>query len=411
MLDYKQIIHNRLSRVTHYKGTIVVLILSILYYGTIALYYSSRIDTTCMNPYPEARSYDTFYYLTLINNNGMDFWLIRHPLIVQFYKSYGSLLSFLGANVNLLSYIIVSCVLLSCSNALIYIILRKNIVSVRVAMVMLFSSFSHTILLSTQIESFPITCFSSILTVYIVTSKRVNVIWDNLLFAVMTGATSTNAVKFILMKVVVAIKEKWGGQKFVVNISKSVILFCILWSYPLYILLNKLYYNGLSMDLILSDTMKYVTAMDDRLLMFMNGFVCDSICFHPDNIAYNNPHGDLGSYDNIFMYIPILIIYSLAIYGGIKYFRHIVVRLLLCCFFTDLFFNQIVGYGVNQSWIVCGGWLFVIPILIGYAINGIKNQRLRKLFVYLFCSLSIFLATHNIYLFVESLSHPNPYTC
>ncbi len=388
----------KIARSAILKPGFWVFVVSFIFFIILGVLYSVYIDTASI---PEARGYESFHYIYMFRFRPLSFWHFRHPLYVLFFKPYSWILAQLGISTKMF-FIVTSALALSLSNWLIYKILLKEKLSISnaITVVILFSSFAHILLLSTQVETFVLTMLFSLLCIYLIQIKRDNTLSDNLLFALLTGVTSTNSIKFFLLNLCNAKSIKQYCAKCI----KSIWLFILLFTIPLIGLYKRIVIEGLDLSTaILGDTFEYTTTEGNRLLMFINGFICDPICFHSQDVFYANTSGDLGAYNSWWCYIPVIFILCMVGYGIFFNYKNKVVQMALVCVLVDFFFTQVLGYGVDQPWIACGGWLFAIPIIYGVALHHVRNTNVKKILVGITIVIALCLFGHNLEAMYSSL--------
>jgi putative membrane protein len=92
----------------------------------------------------------------------------------------------------------------------------------------------------------------------------------------------------------------------------------------------------------------------------------------------------------------IVLLFLCGIYAGIKQ------RLLwitLTCFALDVILYLGLGFGINEVYIMASGWIYIIPISVGYLINSLKDKS--RLLVTLFISiLTLYFIVYNTTVFL-----------
>ena len=107
-------------------------------------------------------------------------------------------------------------------------------------------------------------------------------------------------------------------------------------------------------------------------------------------------------YDTIFNYIVEAITLLLALAGIWIGRRHRFLWLCLSCFGFDMFIHLILGFGLNEIFIMAPHFMFVLPIAIAYLFKNVHWQWLRLAVVFL----TIYLLAYNGYLLTNFLLTP-----
>ena len=76
--------------------------------------------------------------------------------------------------------------------------------------------------------------------------------------------------------------------------------------------------------------------------------------------------------------------------------------LCLSCFAFDMFIHIILGFGINEVFIMAPHWLFVLPIATAYLLKSIRHQSLRVVITLL----ALYLFIYNGYLLTDFLLSP-----
>ncbi len=130
----------------------------------------------------------------------------------------------------------------------------------------------------------------------------------------------------------------------------------------------------------------------------------ESIQLHPDYLLGDTLRGRpvLVYYNNPLNYTIEAVIVALFIAGIWFGRRHRFLWMALCGFGFDMFIHMILGFGLNEVYIMGAHWLFVIPISIAYIIKVLDRKKLliaRGLIVLL----SAYLLIYNITLITKYL--------
>ena len=107
-------------------------------------------------------------------------------------------------------------------------------------------------------------------------------------------------------------------------------------------------------------------------------------------------------YDTIFNYIIEGLILLLALAGIWTGRRRRFLWLCLSCFGVDMFIHLILGFGLNEIFIMAPHFMFVLPIATAYLFSRVRWQWLRLTVVFL----TIYLLVYNGYLLTDFLLSP-----
>ena len=107
-------------------------------------------------------------------------------------------------------------------------------------------------------------------------------------------------------------------------------------------------------------------------------------------------------YDTMFNYIIEALILLLALAGIWTGRRRRFLWLCLSCFGVDMFIHLILGFGLNEIFIMAPHFIFVLPIATAYLFKSVNWQWLRLAVVFL----TIYLLVYNGYLLTDFLLTP-----
>lgn len=107
-------------------------------------------------------------------------------------------------------------------------------------------------------------------------------------------------------------------------------------------------------------------------------------------------------YDTVFNYIVEALILLLALAGIWVGRKHRFLWLCLSCFGVDMFIHLILGFGLNEIFIMAPHFMFVLPIATAYLFKSVNWQWLRLAVVFL----TIYLLVYNGYLLTDFLLTP-----
>jgi hypothetical protein len=107
-------------------------------------------------------------------------------------------------------------------------------------------------------------------------------------------------------------------------------------------------------------------------------------------------------YDTVFNYIVEALILLLALFGIWVGRKHRFLWLCLSCFGFDMFIHLILGFGLNEIFIMAPHFMFVLPIATAYLFSRVRWQWLRLAVVFL----TVYLLVYNGYLLTDFLLSP-----
>ena len=107
-------------------------------------------------------------------------------------------------------------------------------------------------------------------------------------------------------------------------------------------------------------------------------------------------------YDTVFNYIVEALILLLALAGIWVGRKHRFLWLCLSCFGFDMFIHLVLGFGLNEIFIMAPHFMFVLPIATAYLFSRVRWKWLRLAVVFL----TIYLLVYNGYLLTDFLLSP-----
>ena len=79
-----------------------------------------------------------------------------------------------------------------------------------------------------------------------------------------------------------------------------------------------------------------------------------------------------------------------------------VMQMLLCWFAVDVLLNVVLGFAINELYLMASGWLFSVPIAMSFLANGL-HRRAHLVVWCLTLLLTLFLWGHNLYIIINHL--------
>ena len=343
-------------------------------------------------------------------------WHLRHPLQAIFSLPWSLVryvISLFGNDLGWMVYTSTMPIISAFSNLLLFKIQRTEGVSSFISslMVIMFCGFAHVILLSWQYESFPISMFFLLwFTLYILKSKCDS--WqDNVLFALITGITSTNMLKVMS---VFLISSRNIREAFM-RIIKSVWLFGFLMIIPaLQLILSSLKHGDFWGHFITNAT-NFSFRETETIGALWNNFLCEPLFFHNigkifyDEEARNTVGGlctVMMPYSSNMIIVAIIVIYMTVVASCLLFWRKAIVKFLISYLCVDLFILLVLGYGKNEAQLFCMHWMFCIPISVGMLLEYLKKKFIGRVCILLFTIISLSLLAYNSYAYYHSLLRP-----
>ena len=104
----------------------------------------------------------------------------------------------------------------------------------------------------------------------------------------------------------------------------------------------------------------------------------------------------------MFNYIVEALILLLALAGIWVGRKHRFLWLCLSCFGFDMFIHLVLGFGLNEIFIMAPHFMFVLPIATAYLFSRVRWKWLRVAVIFL----TIYLLVYNGYLLTDFLLSP-----
>ncbi len=126
---------------------------------------------------------------------------------------------------------------------------------------------------------------------------------------------------------------------------------------------------------------KLMDVSTPRMQTIAENFFGESIQLHQQyllkDIMYDRPI--FVKYSWLWNYIVEIVIVLLFIYGAISARRERLMWMLLSWFAFDVTLHLIMGFAINEVYIMTAGWAFIIPISIGYLYKSLSPRPLSWL--------------------------------
>lgn len=392
-----------------------ILFISLLYYFPIWAVFVLLLDN---HHGLNIMGYDTIYNVDVYTFPYVHCWHLRHPLFAFFNIIQNIICWFvglLGLNYKLFIHTMITPVIFAFSNLILYKIImlyNKNNKCDACLMVCLFSSFAHVILLAGQYETFPFSLLFLLL-ILLYLHKSQNIWQENILFAVLTGVTSTHCLKFIFLWI-------WDNP-IMYSIRRSlnsIYLFCFLMIIPTLQLVLATLKHGDFWGHFITNATGFANHEYSTYHSLKDNFLSEPLFFHNVNAVIYDPRvyldnnnimhatSSLDAYSYAIIPICIILIYIFSIFGLLLNIKAKIVKVMLSFLAIDLFVLLILGYGKNEAHLFCLHWIYILPISIGLLLGRIKNIGIKYILTSLTIMIILVSYCYNITVYVESLTNP-----
>lgn len=389
--------HKRIERIIFFS--------TLLWFLCFSLCFSLCVD---FSYHHELMGYDSDFYIGEGRNpklmlNKILSWNLRHPLYVMINLPVLLIDALLPSTFHWAIFAVFSSIMMAGSNLLIYKICKYTSVGEISALIsiILFSTFAHIMLLAGLAETYVLTIYFVLLLILFALTKESTLFSDNVIFAILTGATLTNCIYFFIVKV----WEKAGNiRQAIITTLKSTFLFIPLFVITMTGLAYRYFVKHIPlMEAILNDTHKFVHDSHIRLTTIWNHYFADPFLFHyTDQVVHTSNAEVLPAYPSIFYHVTIIFLLLFSLWGVIKS-RAILRNICLSFFAYNIIIHFVCGYGNNELQLFCGHWLFFVPIFIAIGLNAITHTFTRRTFQIIMIACAIFFAIHNSYCYITSI--------
>ena len=151
------------------------------------------------------------------------------------------------------------------------------------------------------------------------------------------------------------------------------------------------------------ETFRWTDMKLSRSRSIVENLFGESLMFHDEKMLHdvNVDRPVFVAYTNYFCYVIVgivLLLFILGIACGIK--SHFFL-LCLSWFGFDMFLHLVLGFGLQEVYIMTAHWAFIIPIAIAYTFKYFKNVEYQQTLKYIVLFLTIFLVTYNWNLYIH----------
>ena len=142
---------------------------------------------------------------------------------------------------------------------------------------------------------------------------------------------------------------------------------------------------------------KWITILTPRWSSLVENIFGESIQLHRDFALQdaNQKRPVIVRYQAVSNYLIEAIIVFLFVLGLWLGRRSGLLHLVFCCFLCDAVLHFGIGFALNEVYIMSGGWIFIIPIAVGYLFEGFKKPLSRQLLRSVVAFLTSYLWAYN----------------
>ncbi len=153
-------------------------------------------------------------------------------------------------------------------------------------------------------------------------------------------------------------------------------------------------------DFVASDSNKeaYQTSKGNALFSyFLNAPVYWGNFTNAPIGKYNNPQLNITYCSHFPDYILGGTLLLLCLFSAITNRKNKLVFILLLSFFVDFFITFVMNFGLFESFLYGGHWVFVIPMLLGWGYDQLKMKTGKRVFDVIMVLMLVTLVIHNAY--------------
>lgn len=425
----------------------LVLVLLLLFVGLQSLLISQHAHSYFLGAHGgfwtifrrafEVSGYDCWSWIT-VSGLRIHFDTMRHPLffslLYPLYWVNQGLMAVTGHNC---AVVLVGGVLLFCtvySGVFLFRILREllglRLVDSRL-LVAFYFSFGHVALACIVPDHFVISMFLLLLTLYVcgraICENRDVAAWKLGLLAFLTGGISlSNVVKTYVCALFVKGKRLFRLRQTLLIIVLPLALLAVIWqvNYTCFEVpqardiqkiernlekkdperVKKTREGGRktraklnSNDLGDGEIAKWITLSTPRWGSLVENVFGESIQLHCDyalqDASKNRPV--FVEYNTIVNYLIEAVVVLLFIVGLWQGRRNRLMRMVLGCFLFDVMLHFVLGFALNEVYIMSSGWIFVIPLAIGSLMATVKKEAVATALRCMLLFLTVFLVAYN----------------
>lgn len=123
-----------------------------------------------------------------------------------------------------------------------------------------------------------------------------------------------------------------------------------------------------------------------------------------DRSLPDGPYTVLSNYDNFWQYGFTLIVIALLLWSIISHINNKLVLFISINFFMDIIIHIFLKYGLGESFIYAGHWIFTYPIFLGWLIKD-QNKKVGNLITLVIIGFTLITVCNNTLKFYEIYQH------
>lgn len=272
----------------------------------------------------------------------------------------------------------------------------------------IFISFGHVLILSFTIETFQLSMFLFLMTLYVVgcnvaLKQPVNDKFYITLFLLTTGITLTNGVKvglaYLFTHVSIKRKVRW---------CLSAAMWLLIFLIPGYLLTEGLmaYFHPNKPFNFISDGVYEVsrwildTDYSTYLKVIYDHVLCAPLMLHTYYFGDCDAYIDKGYFSPL-IDVVVIVFYGLVIWGAISFRRSRFKSIMLSFILFDALLHLVLRFGLYEGQIYCAHWMFLFPLLIASLFRNKKLEKYYPLLYGILIVIGICFFTNNIFRIVQ----------
>ena len=111
------------------------------------------------------------------------------------------------------------------------------------------------------------------------------------------------------------------------------------------------------------------------------------------------------AYHNKWCYVVGVVMMLLFAGGLVTAFRLRFMQLCLSWFGLDMVLHLVLGFGLNEVYIMAAHWAFILPIAAAYLLKRLQWPSLQRALRILLLLICVFMLVHNGQLFIHFMLH------
>lgn len=154
-----------------------------------------------------------------------------------------------------------------------------------------------------------------------------------------------------------------------------------------------------------SKFMRWTDATTSRVDAIVENMFGESIQLHADHLLEDTlvSRPVFVKYRHIYQYIVEGLLMLFFIFGGFLAWRSRFFWMVFCGFLVDVAIHLILGFGINEIYIMSAHWLFVVPIAVSFVFSRVSGRGLQIVRAF-FLLLAAYLWVYNGSLIIGYLS-------